>query len=321
MPVDQYIGGIEHAILHLLYSRFFTKGINKCNKEFNLTEPFKNLFTQGMVCHESYKDQTGNWLYPDEVEKVDSKVTVKKSDKTKVIVGPAESMSKSKKNTIDPETMINQYGADSVRWFILSDSPPEKDVQWSDTGVVSANKFLQKIWNLNLKITKRIEKKINKELEKKFVSIVKNYIFKIDSSINNFRFNVTIANFYEIYNLIKDNFDKEISNKVFKDNITIIMKLMIPFIPHLALECLEILKCNSTNSWPRIEKNIIEEVKLPVQVNGKTRDIITINKDLSEKDILQFILNYSKAKKYVKNAKIIKTIFVKNKIINYIISE
>ena len=157
MPVDQYIGGIEHAILHLLYSRFFTKGINKFNKNINLNEPFKNLFTQGMVCHETYKDDKGNWLYPDEVSKVDAKKFIKKIDKTKVIVGPSESMSKSKKNTIDPETMINQYGADAVRWFILSDSPPEKDVQWSDTGVLSANKFLQKIWNLNHQISIRKE--------------------------------------------------------------------------------------------------------------------------------------------------------------------
>ena len=149
MPVDQYIGGIEHAILHLLYSRFFTKSINECNKTVNLSEPFKNLFTQGMVCHESYKDQKGNWLYPDEVKKIDSNKVIKISDNSNVQVGPPESMSKSKKNTIDPETMIDQYGADSVRWFILSDSPPEKDVQWSDAGVSSANKFLQRIWNLN----------------------------------------------------------------------------------------------------------------------------------------------------------------------------
>ena len=113
MPVDQYIGGIEHAILHLLYSRFFTKSIKTCNDNYNFSEPFENLFTQGMVCHESYKDQNGNWLYPDEIEKIDGKTAIKKSDKSKVVIGPAESMSKSKKNTVDPETMINQYGADA----------------------------------------------------------------------------------------------------------------------------------------------------------------------------------------------------------------
>jgi leucyl-tRNA synthetase len=149
MPVDQYIGGIEHAILHLLYSRFFTKSINLCNTKIKLSEPFKNLFTQGMVCHETYKDNNNNWLNPDEVERIDTTNFIKKTDKTKVKVGPSESMSKSKKNTVDPETMIKEYGADAVRWFILSDSPPEKDVQWSNTGVSSANKFLQKIWNLS----------------------------------------------------------------------------------------------------------------------------------------------------------------------------
>ena len=121
MPVDQYIGGIEHAILHLLYSRFFTKGLNKFNNKIGISEPFKNLFTQGMVCHESYKDKNGNWLYPNEIIKVDSKTVVKKTDKSKVTVFPPESMSKSKKNTIDPEIMIKDYGADAVRWFISSD--------------------------------------------------------------------------------------------------------------------------------------------------------------------------------------------------------
>ena len=168
MPVDQYIGGIEHDILHLLYSRFFTKGINSINKSFKISEPFRNLFTQGMVCHESYKDKEGNWLYPNEIKRLNNKKVVKKSDNSEVIVGPPESMSKSKKNTIDPESMINDYGADSVRWFILSDSPPEKDVQWSDIGVASANKFLQKIWNLNFLISTKNENKINKFLEKKF---------------------------------------------------------------------------------------------------------------------------------------------------------
>ena len=126
MPVDQYIGGVEHAILHLLYSRFFMKAINKNDDKINCDEPFKNLFTQGMVCHETYKDADGNWLYPNEIKKDKNNQFFKTKDNTKVYVGPSESMSKSKKNTIDPEEMIVKYGADSVRWFILSDSPPEK---------------------------------------------------------------------------------------------------------------------------------------------------------------------------------------------------
>ena len=319
MPVDQYIGGIEHAILHLLYSRFFTKALKKCNNKLNISEPFKNLFTQGMVCHETYKDQNGNWLYPEEIEKVDSKKIVKKTDQSKVLVGPVESMSKSKKNTIDPETMIKQYGADAVRWFILSDSPPEKDVQWSDTGVASASKFLQRIWDLNYVVSERIEKKSNKEIEKKFILEINNYVNKIDISINKFRFNVTIANFYEVHKYLKNNLDKEINNKIFTENTVKIMKLMIPLIPHLAYECLELLGCKEEINWPTIQRNFIEEIKIAIQINGKTRDIITTKKDLNQDEINKMVLNKSKANKYILNKKIIKTIFVKNKIINYII--
>ncbi len=320
MPVDQYIGGVEHAILHLLYSRFFTKALSKCKKDFNHSEPFKNLFTQGMVCHETYKDNSGNWLYPEEIEKLDGKV-VKRVDGSKVIVGPQESMSKSKKNTVDPETMIKQYGADSVRWFILSDSPPEKDVQWSDIGVASANKFLQKVWNLNYLTSLREEKKIDKKIENEFISKIHNYIYKIDTSINNFRLNVSIAHFYEVYKILKDYLENEISNSTYKDCLTKIMKLMIPFTPHLAHECLELMKCKKIDEWPEISKNnLLEEVKLAVQVNGKTRDIINVKKDTNEKEINKLIIKNSKASKYLIDKKVAKVIFVKNKIINFIIS-
>ena len=321
MPVDQYIGGIEHAILHLLYSRFFTKGIEKCNKNFNLSEPFKNLFTQGMVCHESYKDKDGNWLYPDEVEKIDNKKFVKKIDKSKVFVGPPESMSKSKKNTIDPETMINQYGADAVRWFILSDSPPDKDIQWSATGVEAANKFLQKIWNLNYLISCRKDVKTNEAIEKKLIAEINDLILKIDESIKNFRFNVSIAYFYQIYKILKESVDTEINNKVLYESIINIMKLMTPFTPHLSFECLELLKCKTIDKWPEIdEKNILNEIKLAVQINGKTRDILLLKRDIVEEDIYKLIMKGSKAKKYIEGKKILKTIFVRNKIINYIIN-
>ena len=323
MPVDQYIGGIEHAILHLLYSRFFSKAINKFNKNIDISEPFKNLFTQGMVCHESYKDDKGNWLYPDEVIKLSEDNYQKISDKSKVTVNPPESMSKSKKNTIDPETMIKQYGADSVRWFILSDSPPEKDVQWSSVGVAAANKFLQKIWNINQLITnKKTEEISDKNLESQFIQEVNTLIYKIDNSIKQFRFNVSIALFYELYNYINRNINLKISNKVFKNSMISIMKLMIPFTPHLARECLELLKCQNPHKWPVIDTNkTINTIKIAIQVNGKTRDIISIEKNTSEKQINDLILKNSKAKKYLEDKKIIKTIFVKDKILNYILDK
>ncbi len=322
MPVDQYIGGIEHAILHLLYSRFFTKAINKFNKSFTISEPFENLFTQGMVCHESYKDHDGNWLYPDEVEKDKNGSFINIKNKKKVTVGPAESMSKSKKNTIDPEVMIEQYGADAVRWFILSDSPPEKDVQWSNTGVASANKFLQKIWNLNFLVNKRKVQSIDKNLTEKFNSELNIFINKIDSSIKNFRFNVSIAHFYELYKFFRGYSDTKIDNKILIIGLSNMMKMMIPFTPHLAHECLELLNCKTISEWPKIDSkdNVLEKIKIAVQINGKTRDILTVQKDLVESEINKIILVDSKAKKYLGDKKTLKTIFVKNKIINYIIS-
>ena len=319
MPVDQYIGGIEHAILHLLYSRFFMKAINMNNKNIDLSEPFKNLFTQGMVCHESYKDENGNWLYPEEIERVDQNTVIKKKDSSRVIVGPSESMSKSKKNTIDPETMINQYGADAVRWFILSDSPPEKDIQWSNAGVISANKFLQKVWDLNSKI--KLRKKIvgDQVLEKNFIKNSNNFAHKIDQSINQFRFNVSIALFYENFNFFKDNIGKKISNDILLEYFINFLKLMIPFTPHIASECLEIHGKNLTDNWPKIEKTGFDDVKVAIQVNGKTRDVLSVKKNILEEELVRIVKKNSKANKYTEKGKIIKIIYVKNKIINYII--
>ena len=321
MPVDQYIGGVEHAILHLLYSRFFTKAINICNNKVNISEPFVNLFTQGMVCHESYKDEKGNWLYPEEVEKITSSEAVKKDDKTKVRIGKPESMSKSKKNTIDPEQMISHYGADAVRWFIMSDSPPEKDIKWSDTGVSSANKFLQKIWNLNYTISNRKELTSNSKIEKEFITKMDAYIFRVDSSINAFRFNVSIAHFYEIYKVFNKYLNQSLSSKILTAYMIKVMKLMIPFVPHLAYESLEVLNCRDINNWPKIVKKLdLEKVKIIIQINGKTRDVIDVKKDLLEQDIYKITMKSSKAEKFLKNKKIDKTIFVKNKIINYLIN-
>ena len=319
MPVDQYIGGIEHAILHLLYSRFFTKGINSFNKKINISEPFKNLFTQGMVCHETYKDKKGNWLYPEETKKTSKGLTVRKNDKQEVIVGPSESMSKSKKNTVDPETMINQYGADAVRWFILSDSPPEKDVQWSDSGVASSNKFLQKIWNLNIQIISRKEQEIKEEITKKFDAEIDILANKIDRSIEEFKFNVTIAHFYEIYKVFNKYLNSKVSNESMTNNIIKTMKLMIPFTPHLSNECLEKLACKSGNKWPEIKDEDLGEIKFAIQVNGKTRDIISVKNNITQQEVNEIVNENSKAKKFIENKQIIKTIFVKNKIINYII--
>ena len=316
MPVDQYIGGVEHAILHLLYSRFFMRAVKKNNQKIKDSEPFKGLFTQGMVCHETYKDTSGKWLSPLEIEKKDKNNYVKLSDKTKVIVGPSESMSKSKKNVIDPESMIKSFGADAVRWFILSDSPPEKDVQWSNQGVNASHKFLQKLYNLMITIKNRPDSK--GALNKEFEGSINNYIIKITNLIHNFQLNVAVANIYEIFNLFSSHLNRDISNACLKGNFINLMKILIPFTPHLANECLEQLNEKNMDNWPEIDKMSIisQKIKVAVQIDGKTREVAQVTKDLSENQFLEEIKKFDKISKYLKNNKIRKIIYVKNKIIN-----
>ena len=323
MPVDQYIGGIEHAILHLLYSRFFVRAINQTNNKIKIKEPFKNLFTQGMVCHETYKDEKGNWLYPEEIEKKDNNKYFKKNDNSPVTVGPSESMSKSKKNTVDPEEMIKKYGADAVRWFILSDSPPEKDIQWSDNGVASANKFLQRVWNLNQSIIHRSDqnKKTDTKIQKEFTNKIDSFILKINNLINKFQFNVAIANFYEMYNYFNLCIKKEIKREIFIKNIEKVMLTLVPFVPHLASECLQNIGVKNSNQWPKIDKKLIVNLKtnLVIQINGKTRDVMEIDRDLDEKKVVNIVTKKDKIEKFLKQKSIIKHIYIKNKLINLVI--
>ena len=215
MPVDQYIGGVEHAILHLLYSRFFTRALNYKNIKFNLKEPFQGLFTQGMVCHETYKDENNKWLNTDEVETKDGKnYFLKKNPIKKVIVGPSESMSKSKKNTIDPEEIIENYGADAVRLFMLSDSPPEKDVQWTEQGIVACYKFIQKLWTLHEKIKDKLNTTERSQIKSDEISKFTNQLIdKININLEKFHNNVIVANFYETYNFLIKEIEKPINKK------------------------------------------------------------------------------------------------------------
>ena len=284
MPVDQYIGGVEHAILHLLYSRFFVKAISYKNNNFDMKEPFDGLFTQGMVCHETYKDQKGNWLHPDEVTSDDGKNYFKKDNlNEKVIVGPIESMSKSKKNTIEPAKIIEQYGADSVRLFILSDSPPEKDVQWSEEGMIASYKFIQKLWALHKKIKAILNDEIEIEDKKserteELNKFTNQMIHKITNNLEKFNYNVIVANFHEIYNY----FSKEINNFIKKDtlreNYKNILFLFSPIIPHFAQECLSELSIKNKIVWPEANKKYLQEdiVEIVIQINGKKRFTIQI---------------------------------------------
>ena len=320
MPVDQYIGGVEHAILHLLYSRFFMRAIGFQNKKFSFKEPFKGLFTQVMVCHETYKDQKNNWISPDEVSTEDGKNYYLKTNKSeKVIVGASESMSKSKKNTIDPEKIIKLYGADAVRLFILSDSPPEKDVQWSEQGMLASYKFIQKLYVLNEKIINisSFEKQNKSDELSKFINI---HLNKIERNLNNFHYNVIVANIHEAYSFLSKISNE---NKNFSNLLTEYSKFLIsitPVLPHFASECLSNFKIDKY-LWPEIDKKFLieENVSIVVQFNGKKRGIISTKKDITEKDLLKEIKASKTFDKFLKENTIKKMFYVKNRLINFLI--
>ena len=323
MPVDQYIGGVEHAILHLLYSRFFMRALNYKNDNFNITEPFKSLFTQGMVCHETYKDKNNNWLSPDQVERDGDKYFIKEKKNEVVKVGPSESMSKSKKNVIDPQLIIQNYGADSVRLFILSDSPPEKDVQWSEQGMVSSYKFIQKLWILNTEIKRKIKKEGRDILDDKIEKFTNQTISKITNNLEKFNYNVIIANMYETYNFLINYIKINKNIKNLESNYKKILTCFFPIIPHFTSECLNDLGALENLSWPEYQKDLLEEdkVNIVVQINGKKRALLNVKKNIRETDLLEFIKKDNTTEKYINDTKINKVIYVQNRLINILIND
>ena len=321
MPVDQYIGGVEHAILHLLYSRFFMQALSHKNEKFNITEPFKGLFTQGMVCHETYKDENNNWISPEEIVSKDGKKYLKDNTSKEIKVGPSESMSKSKKNTIDPENIINSYGADSVRLFILSDSPPEKDVQWSEEGIAASHKFVQKLWTLHLKIMEEIEKDHPQDESEEFTKFTNKFIKKISHNLESFSYNIIVANLHEMHSFLVKEINKSYQRKTILENYKKILITMNPILPHLSNECLEIIKENNEMIWPKYDEKQLEESSclIVIQINGKKRGLINTNLNVTEKEIMKLIYKDEKISKYLIDSNIKKQIYIKNKLINIIV--
>jgi len=322
MPVDQYIGGVEHAILHLLYSRFFMRALSYQNNNLNIKEPFEGLFTQGMVCHETYKDSKNNWLSPEEIISINGKKFLKLNTSEEVKVGPSESMSKSKKNTVDPENIIKLYGADSVRLFILSDSPPEKDVQWSDEGIISSYKFLQKLWTLHLTVLENIKKNHLNDEGDELEKFTNRFIKKITDNLNSFSYNVIIANLHELYSFLKKEIIKKNTKETLEKNYKKILITIMPIIPHFANEAFEMIKNNGDFiEWPKYEEKLLIEniISFVVQINGKKRTVLEIPRDLKENDLIDTIKNNEILQKYLLNQTIKKTIIVKNKLANLII--
>ena len=320
MPVDQYIGGVEHAILHLLYSRFFMRALSQNNEKLNLNEPFEGLFTQGMVCHETYKDPDNNWISPDELETINGEKYLKKNKSIKVKIGPSESMSKSKRNTIDPEDIIMNYGADSVRLFILSDSPPEKDVQWSEEGIVSSFKFIQKLWNLHNNVLEEIKKGHDEDANEELNKNTNKYLKDVTNNLETFSYNKIIANMHEIHSFLSKQVKKNYKKNTWIENYSKILITMLPIIPHFASECLNLINTKEAK-WPKYNENILKDEfsNIVIQINGKKRGLIKTKTDVLEESLFDIILKDEKLSKYLNKKNVKRKIYIKNKLINIII--
>ena len=319
LPVDQYIGGIEHAILHLLYSRFFTKALRDLGY-FKLNEPFKGLFTQGMVTHQTFKNKNNEWLEPSEVRNVDGKYLDEKNNN--VSVGKVEKMSKSKKNVVDPDDIISLYGADTARWFMLSDSPPERDLQWTETGIISSNKFIKKLWDFVTKYELYDGDNVKTE-EDSFLKL-KIIINEITRNIEGFQFNKSVAKIYEYTNILTELVTKKIISKNdFEWSLQKLSIILQPFVPHISEEIWSKLKVDGlciNQSWPveKVRQNNIK-INIAVQINGKTRSIVVIEKTLEKDEVLKIVKKDVKVNKQIKGKKIVKEIYVPGKIVNFVI--
>ena len=323
MPVDQYIGGIEHAILHLLYSRFFMRSLKKC--KYNVPkEPFKSLLTQGMVCHETFKTYDNKWIEPNKVFKHKDKYFTK--DGTEVTKGRSEKMSKSKKNVIDPENIVNKYGADTARLFMMSDSPPERDLEWSEEGIKATWKYLNKIYsflkNKNFKFLVDDDLTIDSDEKYKFLikethEVIKNYT----EDIKNYKFNSAVAKIREFSNKLFSN--EKMPEKIYNYTWSIFLRLIYVFTPHFSEELCDLQKSNTSIcncDWPQHNDDYLNKknINLVVQVNGKKKTLLEVPINLGKRDV-EVLLKKSQKTKDIFHLKIKKIIFIKDKIINFVV--
>ena len=319
MNVDQYIGGVEHAILHLLYSRFFARAMNATGHlPKKAIEPFNALFTQGMVCHATYQDPDGKWLNPDDIKQSESGEYIT-LDGQKVTVGQSIKMSKSKKNVVDPDDIIDQYGADTARWFVMSDSPPERDVEWTASGAEAAWKHLQRVWRLTVEITEDSSEDTSNDIE---LEKAKNIaIDAVTNGVEGFAFNKSIAALYQFANVLA----KSPASKSAKTDAMLTMaQLMQPMTPHLAEEIWCTLGGNglvTEAKWPILDASMLvnDTIVLPIQVNGKRRDEIQVNVDLSKDEIEKIVLERPSILRILDGNAPKKIIVVPGKIVNVVI--
>jgi leucyl-tRNA synthetase len=329
MPVDQYIGGIEHAILHLLYARFFTKALRKCGY-WTISEPFKNLLTQGMVCHETYRDQAGSWLYPHEVEKRNGQF-IKIADGTPVKVGRSEKMSKSKANVIPASKIVEEYGADTARLFMLSDSPPERDIEWTEAGIEGSWRYLNRVYRLVTSHASTLGDVQRATLPATFTENAINIrklthktIFNVSEDIERFHHNRYVARIREFTNALEVFSPVEFSEKwALQEALHSLVLLLSPALPHLA----ETLWAELNQPafvydvpWPRADPELLKEdrVKLAIQINGKVRGTIEIDPSRPEEEIKNLILDLPMIQAQILNKPLKKFIYIPGRIINVV---
>jgi leucyl-tRNA synthetase len=297
---------VEHAILHLLYARFWTRALRHIGK-IGVAEPFTGLFTQGMVTHETYKDPAGNWLAPDEV--ADGKVIASGQP---VTVGRVEKMSKSKKNTVDPGPIVDQYGADAVRWFMLSDSPPERDLQWSEAGIEGAWRFVQRVWRLTESLDGEGE---DRELDRKLHKTIAG----VGADIEALSFNKAVAKIYELANAI----EKAPASASRAEAARTLVRLVAPMIPHVAEQAWERLGNSgmiADAAWPEADSALIvdDEVTIAIQVNGKLRDTLTAPKGAAKEALEELALGSDKVIRLLEGKTPRKVIVVPDRLVNLV---
>ncbi|MGE4482043.1 leucine--tRNA ligase [Acidocella sp.] len=323
LPVDQYVGGIEHAILHLLYARFFTRAMHKTG-HVAVDEPFAGLFTQGMVTHESYKDENGAWLYPDEITRT-PEGAVLKSTGAPVTVGRVEKMSKSKRNTVDPGAIVERFGADTARWFVLSDNPPERDVEWTENGVQGSFRFLQRLARVGEDIAKSGPATVESHGSeaKKLRQLAHRSIEAVTQALESFAFNLAVARLYELLNAVATPSDSLDMQAARFEAMVILVRLASPLVPHLA-EHLFAKLCPGAGlaaqqPWPEADPAllVVDELTVAVQVNGKLRGTILVPAGVGEDIAIPL------AKEAVAGTigaqTIVKQIYVPGRIVNFVV--
>lgn len=331
MPVDQYIGGIEHAILHLLYSRFFTRALRDTGHlSLKSGEPFAGLFTQGMVCHETYRDASGAWLEPTEVKKDSGKVVHIRTNEP-VAVGRTEKMSKSKKNVIDPGLIIDTYGADTARWFMLSDSPPERDLEWSEAGVEGAWRFTQRLWRLVSEPRGPIAAKAAgkpsdwPEVAQELRRELHKTIAALTQDLEQFHFNKAVARIHEFANLLEAaRGDDAATAWARREALESLAKLIGPMVPHLAEEIWQALGHDGLlldQPWPVADADLArdETVTIAVQVSGKLRATIEVARDMAQPELEKLALANDNVVRAIDGKPVRKVIIVPNRIVNVVV--